>query len=260
MNYGLYLSASGVLTNMHRQDVIANNLANANTVGFKRALSAFRQRDPQVIEDQLSSDAAQPVLDNMGGGVFANRSPVDYTPGALDKTANDLDVAIRGDGFFAVRVTDRSGESSLRFSRDGRFTLDASGKLVTTTGGHAVLDEDDNAVIIDRNTPVRIDSQGTLTQGGQTVARLPIWRFADAQKLQQRGEGLFEASSQDVAGRKQSDATLQQGWVEQSNVDPVREMTQLIEATRAIANSANLIRYQDALLERAVNTLGRVPA
>ncbi len=259
MNYGLYLSASGVLTNMYRQDVIANNLANANTAGFKRALAAFSQRDPEAIEDSLAA-GAQPLLDRIGGGVFAHRSPVDFTPGALDKTGNDLDVAIEGEGFFALRTRDEQGQAAIRLSRDGRFTVDRAGQLVTTAGGHAVLDGNDQPILLDRGRPVRIDSAGTIRQGGSMVARLPVWNVPDAQKLEQRGGGLLEATPADLDRRQRSEAPLQQGWVEQSNVDPVREMTQLIEATRAMANGANLIRYHDSLLHSAVSTLGRVIA
>ncbi len=257
MNYGLYLSASGVLTNMHRQDVIANNLANANTTGFKRALSAFRQRDPEVIEDQLGMNAKQPILDQLGGGVFAHRPAVDYSPGSYKQTGNDLDVSIRGDGFFAVRISE-DGKPAMRFTRDGRFAVDTSGQLITTTGGHAVLNHNDEPIVVDRNSPIRIDERGQITQAGQEVGRIGLWQVSDSQQLQQRGNGLYEANAALMKTRVPGGGSLEQGWVEQSNVDPVREMTQLIEATRAIANGSNLIRYQDAMLERTVGTLGRV--
>jgi flagellar basal-body rod protein FlgF len=260
MNYGLYLSASGVLTNMHRQDVIANNLANANTTGFKRALAAFRQRDPETLEDLTDLDAQQDVLDRIGGGAFANRAATDFTVGSFDQTGNDLDIAIRGEGFLAVRQTNEAGEASVRLTRDGRFTVNPAGYLVTTVGGHEVLDANDQPITIDRSQRVRVDGHGHLLQGGQSAAKLGLWQVTDPQQLQQRGGGLFEASPELLDSRQPSEAVLQQGWVEQSNVDPIREITAMIEATRAIANSSNLIRYQDAMLERAVTQLGRVTA
>lgn len=100
MNYGLYLSASGVLTNMYRQDVIANNLANVETVGFKLDLPSIRQRDPESIEDSFGSDVSKRLLDKLGGGVLAAQQRINFSPGPIEKTGAPLDVALDSPGAF----------------------------------------------------------------------------------------------------------------------------------------------------------------
>src|ERR1700709_2831305 len=101
MLYGLYLSATGVLTNSYRQDVIANNIANAETVGFKRDLALFQERRTEAAERGLPPSRSNPVMEALGGGVFASSPIVDKTQGELEPTGNNLDVAIVGQGYYA---------------------------------------------------------------------------------------------------------------------------------------------------------------
>src|ERR1043165_5413396 len=121
MNYGLYLSATGVLTNSHRQDVIANNLANSETVGFKRNLALFQQRRTEADSQGAAglSDQTDPLLEKIGGGLLLSPTYVDHSQGTLEQTGQNLDVAIHGDGFFAVQ----DGKQT-RLTRDGRFLVD----------------------------------------------------------------------------------------------------------------------------------------
>ena len=132
MNYGLYLSAMGVLANSQRQDVIANNLANAETVGFKKDLALFKE---QRTEAQLRGRAHQSndLLEPLGGGLVPSGTTLDLSQGPIENTSNPLDVAIVGDGYFAVR----NGEN-LMLTRAGRFQVDRNGVLATDAG-HPVL-------------------------------------------------------------------------------------------------------------------------
>src|SRR5687768_1897415 len=102
MIYGLYLSATGIMTNSYRQDVIANNLANSETVGFKRDVALFKERLTQAQEQRIKGDWSNPLLEGIGGGTLAAPTIVDSTQGELEPTGSPLDVAIEGKGYFTV--------------------------------------------------------------------------------------------------------------------------------------------------------------
>src|SRR5205809_916462 len=130
MIYGLYLSATGVMASSYRQDVIANNLANSETVGFKRHLATFQQRP---VESQSSGrpDLSDPMLDNLGGGFLVSPTQIDATQGDLENTGNNLDAAIFGKGFFAV------GDSThTQLTRAGQFMLNQDGDMIMANGSN----------------------------------------------------------------------------------------------------------------------------
>jgi flagellar basal-body rod protein FlgG len=258
VNYGMYLSAYGVLTNLHRQDVIANNLANASTVGFRRDLAAFTQRLPESRENPGPDAPAHDLLDRLGGGLFVRPTETDFRPGRITQSGNDLDLAIAGDGFFAVR-TNQDGQDHVRITRDGRFTLAADGRMVTTTAGHEVLDTAGRPIRLAADGPVTIDAQGLIRQRGEDVARLRLVDVADTRQIKHLGQGLYQAPAAALDNPAQATGRIQQGWIEQANIDPVREMVAMIQTTRAINNNSALMRYHDVLNERVVNQFGRLP-
>ena len=259
MNYGLYLSASGVLTNLYRQDVYANNLANVKTVGFKRDLAAARQRDPESVEDQLGGRVSNRLLDRLGGGVLAARGRISFAPGSLQETGSDLDMALTGrNTFFAVAATDASGAEQVRLTRDGRFARDPNGQLVTVAGGHKVLDDKGQPISLPPVGKVHVDEAGNISVGEDQVATMQVASVADTTQLTKRGQGLF-AWQGNVDPRQPAETPdVRQGFVETSGVDPIMALMDLINATKAVTSNANLIRYHDLLMDRAVNTLGSV--
>ena len=257
MNYGLHLSAAGVLTNMHRQDVAANNLANVHTVGFKRDLATFSQRAPEVVEDGLGHDMAHALLDRLGGGVKLDATTIDASQGPINTTGNPLDVAIEGRGFFIVRTL-VNGQQQHRLTRDGRLSIAADGRLVTTNGSHPVLDGDEQPLTLDPSQPVEIDELGQVKQGGGIVGRLALIEVTQPHTLKHMGEGLYEAPAGTLAARHPAAGLVRQGALEQSNTNPIREMLNMIEATRAVTLSGNLMKYHDLVMDRAANVLGRV--
>lgn len=257
MNYGLYLSASGVLTSMHRQDVIANNLANASTVGFKRDLAAFSQRLSESAKPDVAPELSKDLLDRLGGTVLLAASQVDTRDGGLRDTGNSLDLALTGPGFFHVQATDAAGQTADRLTRDGRLTLADNGELVTTVGRHRLLDTAGRPITLDRTLPVQVDQRGGVRQGGSLVAELRLAKIDDPSGMRHTGNGLYAVAGE-VNQLDQADGRVLQGWLEDANVDPVREMVSMIEASRAISHNSTLIRYHDSVMERAVNVLGRV--
>jgi len=259
MNYGLYLSASGVLTNLYRQDVFANNLANVKTVGFKRDLAAIRQRDPESMEDGFSSAQSNRLLDRLGGGVFAARGRISFEPGPLEPTGGDLDLALAGNNaFFAVGITDDTGKLQPQLTRDGRFTRDPDGFLVTIAGGHRVLDDKDQPINLPATGKVHIDRTGNVTVGEDQVATIQVASVTDQARLIKRGQGLLGWEGEGDLRTPLESPDVRQGFVEASGVDPIKALMELISATKAVSGNGNLIRYHDLLMDRAVNVLGRV--
>lgn len=255
MNYGLYLSASGVLTNMHRQDVASANLANSGTVGFKRSMAALAHRAPES-EQVADASLSHKLLDRLGGGVFVAPTRVDLEPGQLEPTGNDFDLGIDGPGFFVVRDNDGRNTKNM-LTRDGRLTLSPDGHLVTTTGGHQLLSKSGQPITLDVGEGVQVDQHGRIHQGGSVVGELNVINPPQDQ-VRHAGLGLYETSDAVLKNADDSTALVRQGHVERSNVDTIREMLDLMSANRAISGSANLIRYHDSVMDRAVNVLGRV--
>ncbi|MBV8781664.1 MAG: flagellar hook basal-body protein, partial [Phycisphaerae bacterium] len=176
MIYGLYLSAAGVIANSYRQDVIANNLANAETDGFKRNTTAFQQR---LTEAQLHRAAARnsnPILEGIGGGLLSSPTRTDFTQGEFEVSDNPLDVAIQGKGFVAV-----DDHGSTRLTRAGNLTLDKDGNLILDNGANdRVLGKDMKPITLDPTHPgqVSISAQGEINQNGKLLATLGMFDVA----------------------------------------------------------------------------------
>jgi flagellar basal-body rod protein FlgG len=253
MIYGLYLSATGVLTSSYRQDVIANNLANAQTVGFKRSLAAFVQRRTEA-EVTGDTQVTNRLLEGIGGGLLVAPTTVDHSQGRIESTDGPLDVAIHGRGFFAVR----SGDDTY-LTRNGRFMLDREGYLaLADESGHRVLDVNGRTIALGQvpQSLVSIASDGSITADGQPAGRLALLDVPDQSQLVPRGATLL--SGADVSTLQPADGALQSGFIEESNVDPMTELTQLIQAQRQLEANANMIRFQDQTLSKLVNEVGKI--
>src|SRR3954471_10516609 len=176
MNYGLYLSATGVLANTYRQDVIANNLANSETVGFKRHLASFQER-PVESQAQGRPDLSDPMLDHLGGGFLVAPTQVDTSQGEFETTGNNLDAAIFGKGFFAV---EKGGKTQL--TRAGAFMLNKDGQLILSNAeGQRVLDQDGQPIKLPGliASRLQIGKDGQITNDGKPVARLGVFDVPD---------------------------------------------------------------------------------
>jgi flagellar basal-body rod protein FlgF len=244
--YGLYHSAAGMLANQYRQDVIANNLANVDTASFKRDVPAFSER---LIEAQRRFGATRnAVLDGQTGGVWSTPTATDWQAGPVEVTDHPLDAAIDGRGFFAVQTND-----GVRYSRDGRFTINTQGQLVTAQDGLAVLNDQGAAIQVGADAKdVRLGAYGHLMVNGQTQEQLQVVDFDDA-ALRKIGRNLVtsDATPQPIA------AKLRTNTIEKSNVDPMKEMVSMIEASRAYQLNAQMVSLQDGTLGRLVNEVSK---
>lgn len=263
MNYGLYLSAAGALTSMHRQDVMANNLANLNTVGFKPDLAAFSARLPERLESGTSDADPQLLLERLGGGLLADPTRVNLKQGDLVATHNDLDCAIQDDGFFVIHDGKSGGAAAdhLRFTRDGRFTLNQQGELVLAASGLRVMDTGDQPIRLDPQQKALINTDGSIVQGGAEVARLQISTVADKMTLSKAGDNLLRfpsGSGRSGNSRQPAVGTVHQGSIENSAVDPIMALNDMMNAAKAVQANATMMQYHDTILGQAINTFGRV--
>lgn len=250
MLYGLYISAAGVITSSHKQDVVANNLANSESVGFKRDVASFRERLTEA-QERGRPGLSNPMLEALGGGIFCDPSLIDTRQGELEPTGNAMDVAIEGDGYFAVQDKGQS-----RLTRNGQFTVDRQGRLVIANGqGHAVLDPKGNPIKLQPGLPTAIAGDGTITQGGQPVGRVGLFDVADRTQLLKQGGTLMSHPNQEL---RPATGTLRSEFVERANVDPASELAELMETQRQLEANANMIRYQDQTLGRLVNEVGKI--
>jgi flagellar basal-body rod protein FlgF len=193
-----------------------------------------------------TSGLQRPVTFVMDDGVAR-----DFGQGALRTTGGPLDLAIEGQGFFKV-VTASGAE---RFTRDGRFKLDSNGKL-TTQDGAAVQGGGD--IVLDATKgPVTISETGVVSQGGQKVGQIDVFRFPDLSALSKDGANLFRNDT-NVPPVPATDAKIRQGALEGSNVQPIVQMTRLIEITRAYDSITNLMSQNTDLSRRSIQRLGAI--
>jgi flagellar basal-body rod protein FlgF len=261
VNYGLYLSAAGLLSSLHRQDVLANNLANVATIGFKPDDVTARFRLPERLENPAPPVDPNVLLEQLTGGTSMSPTRTMFIQGDLAETTNDLDLAIQGDGFFVMH-NGQSGTSvnePLRFTRDGRLTLNSCGELVHVATGMRVMDVSDLPIRLDRHAKLAIDSDGTVRQNGAAVARIQVSTVADETQLVKEGGNVMRLAPNSAAPRRLPAAgAIRQGYVESSAVDPIAALNKMILTSKAIEANATMMQYHDNLLGQAVNTFGRV--
>lgn len=254
MDYGLYLAASGALQSMQRQDVMANNLANVTTIGFKPDLVTAQARLPERLENPGEHADADPrtMLERLGGGVRTAATRIDDRQGPLERSGGTLDFAIDGKGWFAVGG---AGADELRLTRDGRFTRNASGRLVTAGTGLDVLDAKGRPITLDASGAVTVDVSGAIRQDGAVVAQLMVLE-PPAERLVKTGDNL--ARVEGTWKRTPGTGSVRQGWLESSAVDPVLALNDMVNASKAGQASLKMMQYHDHILGQVINTFGRV--
>jgi flagellar basal-body rod protein FlgF len=217
-------------------DLIANNVANLSTTGFKREGMAFATH-----VQRLDLPGGSLALAAVGG------SHTDLSPGALERTGNAFDFAIDGSGFFAVETA-----AGVRYTRDGRFSTNQLGELVTTTG-HRVLDEGGAPIVVPAEvSEIAVSANGALSAAdGRPLGILGVHDLPDG-LLAREADGLFTAAGEPEPA---AGARVVQGFLEGSNVNPVRELTDLIEAQRAYERGRAMLDTEDERIRRAIEKL-----
>ena len=254
MIYGLYLSASGVLTNSYRQDVIANNIANAETVGFRRDLALFQERLTEAQAGRFRGGVTNDLLEPLGGGLFAAPTLIDARQGEIERTGNNLDIAIEGAGYFLV---DDSGTQ--RLTRNGGLMIDRAGNLILAHSGQKILDDRRKPIVLNGalSSQTEIADDGQITQAGQPAGRIGVFDVPDPVQLTKRGRMLLDHPSVATLPAAKS-SLIHGGSIERANLEPTTELAILMDAQRQLEANANMIRYQDQTLGKLVNEVGKI--
>jgi flagellar basal body rod protein FlgG len=254
MMYGLYLSAAGLQAEEYRQAVTANNLANANTNGFKRDLAVIQTRLNATKEDPMMAKYRMPVLSDQGGGVFASPTMIDLKQAALTPSANQSDFALQGPGFFTV-AGDKPNEKLL--TRDGQFLINNNGNLIMATTGRKVLDSTGSEISVNPTIPIQVLANGDIKQAGATVATLGVVDVSNPKSLTKIGENLLTVDDPKTLVAKDDATAVKQNAVESSGVDPMTEMVNMLEGQRVFEANAKMLTWQDGMLQQ-LNSMGRV--
>lgn len=253
MPYGMYISGEGAVVQQRRLEVIANNLANLETPGFKRDVATFQARFTEAIQQGIDYPGSR-TQNDVGGGVKVVDVQTNFAEGSLRHTKIPTDFAVNGEGFFQVRG--RDGATYL--TRAGNFSLDAEGRLVTQTDDMPVLDDSGSEIVIDDSLPWDLQFGGVINQGGATTA-IGLVQPASLGDLVKVGSNMFRslAPTQQVAEESRD---IRQGYLEQSGVNATREMTAMIETSRAFEANTKLIQHQDSMISGLVNRVLAVPS
>ncbi len=263
---GLYTAHTGMVNEMKRLDVLSNNLANADTTGYKKEGTTSRTfADEYAIKIK---DTSVYGLNRRIGSVslvtHLGQVYTDYSSGSFKVTDNETDFAINGSGFFAIAFTNKQGETSVKYTRDGAFTIDKDGYLVTKDGDHVLNmtgaingdPSENNFVRIDPNAKIAVDDLGYIYQNEQLAGTIGLIDFDNYDYIEKYGENMYNLL--DGGNVIETTSTIKQGVLETSNVNVVSEMVNMITIQRAYEAGQKVISSIDQTLDTAVNTVGRV--
>jgi flagellar basal-body rod protein FlgF len=227
-------------------EVVANNLANLSTPAFKRESVQFEEYMTPVAATEAEGGGTTNVAFVLDRGVAR-----DLSEGRFDPTGNTLDMAVAGNGYFVVQTPD--GE---RYTRNGHFSLNEQGQLVTDEGYQ--VQSDGGAITLQpQDGDLRVGSDGTLSTNLQQLGKLKVVEFANERALKKAGASLFDAAGQTAT--PSTTARIRQGMMEKSNVEPMIEISRMIEIMRAYQASSDLTKSGEDLLKQAIEKLGAVP-
>ncbi len=242
---GIYTAASGMVAETTRTDTIANNLANGNTTGYKKDVAISKDFASLLIQ-RINDGPEVPTIGSLGVGTVIDEIATIQTGGSIRPTGNSLDFAVEGKGFFAVETP-----AGVRYTRNGSFTRSGQGELVTSEG-FRVLGQ--NGAIAIPDGQISVEETGRISAGGVEAGQLRLVEFADDRQVIKEGNSLYRTDENE----QQATGKIVQGFLEQSNVNIVAEMVNLITGYRAYEVNAKTVQAHDQLLDKAVNEVGKV--
>ena len=246
MDNAQYVGLSNQMVLKRQLDIVANNIANADTTGFKFE-SLMTREVPGA--PAYTSGGPRPVKFVGADGVAR-----DFSQGGLHTTGATFDVGIEGQGFF--KVTTANGD---RYTRDGHFRTDDNG-VITTQAGDPVADDGGGAITIDPTKPgaISISPDGIVSQGADRIGKIGVYKFDSLSALEKTGDNQYQnaANQQPVAA---TDVKVRQGMLESSNVKPVIEISHMIEVMRSYEATSSLAKSQEDLQNQAIDKLGQMP-
>ena len=256
---GLYSAYTGMVNEQHRMDTLTNNLANVATNGFKKEGSTSQAFD-EVLAYKIKDTSDMPYLArNIGRntpGVKIGENYTDYSQGPLRETQNTFDLAIGNErGFFGISFTNKAGQTSTKYTRDGAFSVDQQGYLVTKDGDF--VQGTNGRIRLDPTQETTVDRQGRLFQNDRYVNQVQLYDFADYDYLEHYGENMYQPI-QGAQMQAVNNPAIHSGYLETSNVQTVTEMVNLISVSRQYEANQKVIQTYDSSLEISVSQLGKL--
>jgi flagellar basal-body rod protein FlgF len=281
---GLYTATSGMMAHNRQQQILTNNLANANTPGYKQDLSVLRAFPAQLIkamekgytmDNGTNVPSGQTTIGTLNTGVYTQEGIPSFTQGALRETGNTTDFSLlteslpinpdtqeKGTVVFAVRLDN----NEVRYTQNGQFTVDDAGYL-TTAEGHNVLNQNLQPIQVNSKEFEVLDNGQVALEDGTTTNRLWLGYTPDPKQFVKEGQGLMHWGG-DVQGTPQfvdnvallnnTGPLVKQGFVEQSNVDLTQTMTEMMSTYRGFEANQKVIQAYDRNMEKTVNEIGRI--
>lgn len=252
---GLYTAWTGMYNEQKRLDVIANNIANSATTGYKQeGVTSQSFDDMLAIKVRDYSARTDEIIGTMPLGVKVGEVYTNYGQGSVRVTGNTYDLALDGSGFFKMRVTDTAGNDHIRYTRAGNFTITTDGYVTDADGNH--LQSEAGDLMVPTNAEIVFDKDGTVYADGEAIDRIAVTDFEDYNYLKKFADTMYEPV--EGATEIEGAGAVLQGCLEQSNVNVVKEMTQMIAITRAYEANQKIVQTMDSTLDQAVNNVGRV--
>ena len=254
---GLYTGWTGMFNEQKRLDIVSNNLANAATVGYKKdSVTNQSFNDLLTIKIKDASEGFnERKIGKMNLGVKLGEVYTEFGQGSVKNTGNTYDLAIEGSGFFNIEVPDKNGDATTEYTRAGNFRTTRDGYLVDESG-NSVLGESGKIQIPTEAQSIKVTTDGSIYADGKYVDKLIITDFDDYGYLQKQGDSRYKPV--EGANAVQGNALIEQGFLEQSNVNVVSEMVEMIAITRAYEANQKVIQTVDGTLDLAVNSVAKV--
>lgn len=269
----IWVPLSGQIAQQRKVETIANNIANANTAGFKKDRLAFKEhltalsKQGEIIDLPRKEWSPQDFYRSQGAEnsfVKVDGSYIDFEQGALNPTNNPLDFGLNGKGFFEVLTP-----NGIRFMRKGNFSINQAGEVVTSAGFKVLAaleggnnektpqdtDINNRVLKVPTNSPFSVSREGDVFNAQGKVGKFSVVEFKDLQALRKQGHSLFINNAQDNIKRENIATTVNQGFIEGSNVNAIKEMSELINAHRHFENIQKAINTYDAMSKQSVNDI-----
>jgi len=258
MRESMYSALFGAMSNEVRLNTITNNLANVNTTGFKKDAYAFQDTFQRLATDYLTDDRQNLHAEEIWPRAYVQARPrlsgqySDQSQGSMQATGNPLDIALVGDGYLKVRTPEGD-----MLTRSGSFQLASDGRLITEQG-YEVLGGG-SALALPRDNKISIDSNGRITADGDDIGTLDIVNVSDPKSLEKQGKNLFKLRKGSRATEIPAEGvSVQQGYLEKSNVEIVSEMVNMMEAQRAFEINQKIMTTTDGMESLVINKVGQV--
>jgi flagellar basal-body rod protein FlgF len=253
MTRGIYTAATGMLAEDNAMQVIAQNLANASTTGYKQEVPTFKSFDETLVSLSSETGVDSGAIGKLGSGTTLDKVYTDLSDGPLQQTGNNLDVAMIGNAYLGVQTP-----AGTLYSRDGSLTMNAQGTLVQEGTGLPVLSDQGTTITIPADGLVKISPDGTISSGKNKIAQLALYSVTNANDPTKVGDNLIStaAPASLLDGDSTSTGFIRSGFLEASNVSVVKQMVTMIACQRSYEANSKALQSQDAMNQQSISTVG----